>query len=433
MLIAFAESEMSELSGRPCTGNRHSALTLIAATSLLMVPAVRAPLNWGSVDRNAGALNASLCYKLEWGGGAMAGIRPITGMPNSHPLVNGDVNCPGHQYTAGEAIPVTGYWNYNGNCNAMSAVEGAEMFYALGYPIGSSANTGYYAHDAAMMFMVEDEGGRMHLVLTLDDTNAQGDTTGGRLTLDVSTSPPQTTIDLELLDDRTEYNNNVVRSGATRYREWNSSAGRGSFHWAWGACCTDGMVLGPMPTTGFQMDLGRHLAISPRIWSSRFSQPTSPNISPSISPHISPHLIALCVCVRFPTAAGSDESRLSNSRRNRGIDKLSFATWLPDSSGVSFIDVPFAEAMSNPLRVGAFTCSDFCASLSSCGTCTATEFCGWCGPADGGECLPYTQSSVCSMISQPWTPPNTCCAACTALDADEEACISMEGCGYVGA
>ena len=26
---------------------------------------------------------------------------------------------------------------------------------------------------------------------------------------------------------------------------WDVASGAGSFHWKWGTCCTDGLVLGP--------------------------------------------------------------------------------------------------------------------------------------------------------------------------------------------
>ena len=74
----------------------------------------------------------------------MAAIRPITGMPAAHPLVNGQVDCPGYTFTEGQAIPVTGHWERKARCDrfAANAVSGAEMFYAYGRPDGSSANTG---------------------------------------------------------------------------------------------------------------------------------------------------------------------------------------------------------------------------------------------------------------------------------------------------
>ena len=296
-----------------------------------MAAAARAPLEWGSVDRTAFLSDSSLCYRLDWGGGSMSAIRPITGMPAQHPLVNGDIVCPGYTYNAGDPIPVNGRWRDNGNCNQFSnanaVVPGMEMFYALGHPIRSSANTGYYRRDGIMLYMVEDEGGGMHLVLTLDDTESRsGDTTGGRFTFDVSTSPPQA-IGLELLDDASEYDryDTVDPAQRSRYPRWDAAIGQGSFHWRWGPCCTDGMVLGPMPASGFQMDFS------------------------------------------------SDQSRLDSTDRNSGIDSLSLANWDPDTNDIAFVDIPISDAFSHPFSIGAFTCNEASTSATAPPPAAATS------------------------------------------------------------
>jgi hypothetical protein len=77
----------------------------------LRATAAFAQLDWGNTTLNIlRSVNTSLCYKLEWGNGNEAGFRPVSGMPLQHPLVNGNVSCPGYTYSAGASIPVTGNW-----------------------------------------------------------------------------------------------------------------------------------------------------------------------------------------------------------------------------------------------------------------------------------------------------------------------------------
>jgi hypothetical protein len=218
----------------------HFRSRLVGLSALLTVGS--AQIVWSPNDLDFDA-DASLCYRVEWAGGAMAGIRPISGMPAAHPLVNGDVNCPGYTFSPGAPIPAIGHWPRTGRCNTLRSMSGAQMFYGHNYPVWASANTGYYRRETATMYMIEDAVGDVYLVFTLDAPASRGDTSGGRFYLDVATSPPQHGIELVLLDDPNEYENSMwtqaTRDGLVRHGRWNASVGRGSFAWAWGPCCTD--------------------------------------------------------------------------------------------------------------------------------------------------------------------------------------------------
>lgn len=153
----------------------------------------------------------------------MAGIKPITGMPANHPLVNGDLEnkCPGSPATlnVGDPIPETWSWSNDGTCSEFENmnVHGAKMFYGFNWPIKSSANTGYYKVDATVMYFMENAVGDMYLIITVDapkdaigtpaDGNlySPGDTTSGRMFLDVKMSPPTSGVQLVFLDDPAEY------------------------------------------------------------------------------------------------------------------------------------------------------------------------------------------------------------------------------------
>ena len=101
------------------------------------------------------------------------------------------------------------------------------------------------------------------------------------------------------------------------------------------------------------------------------------------------------------------------------LHTISLASQLPSANGsIAFVDMPLAEAFNpnDPFRISFFTCEDFCTSYSECGTCTATEFCGWCTRGSGGSangtCMVQEHGSArCSDLGGEWTPPGDCCAA----------------------
>ena len=234
-----------------------------ARPHMLLALASLGTLPWSDVI-DASAVDSTLCYKLEWAGGRVAGIKPISGMPAAHPLVNGTISCTGgtdsfRTYAEGAPIPATGAWHPSGDCSKFKEVAGAQMFYAYGYPMSSSANTGYYKEDAAVIYLVQVES-RMYLVLTLDTPTSSTDSagSGGKFALDLKTTPEMAGIELVVLDDVNEYTG-VVDNSTLKYGPWDASFegasadgllpargrthGEGSFYWRWGKCCPDGNWL----------------------------------------------------------------------------------------------------------------------------------------------------------------------------------------------
>lgn len=161
----------------------------------------------------------------------------------------------------------------------------------------------------------------------------------------------------------------IVRSDDRREAEWNSQSGTGAFQWRWGRCCGDGAVLGPMPSTGFSMT--------------------------------------------FTSDAWSNVGTVRLASYSSTTSTLSFESV---STGVAF-------GSGRGLRVRGFTCEDFCATLQSCGECTASEFCGWCGATS--TCM--SSSTRCPAA---YTPPLTCCAECT-QQSTIDGCLSRPGCGFL--
>ena len=116
----------------------------------------------------------------------------------------------------------------------------------------------------------------------------------------------------------------------------------GSFYWKWATCCTDGMVLGPMPLVEWQM------TFQATTYEMRNNQKTP-----------------------LPT--------------------FQLGSWEEDDSTVSFLQRPMSEVDigTGGLRVEAYTCNSFCATFPSCGSCTAQAACGWYDDgAGGGSCQP---------------------------------------------
>ena len=207
----------------------------------------------------ASAADSSLCYKLKWGAGVnglnQGVIQPIMGFPAAHPLVNGNVSCPGQNLAAGDPIPATAQAipRAGGGCVIRS---GPELFYSYNYPAPASANTGYALAERIVLFMI-DVVGEIYVVLTID---APFTPIGGQFGLDVSLTGVQAdSVKIVRLDDANEYDGFWRARDADPPRvlfpPWNESLSRGSFYWAWGDGKTDGLILGPMPETGFQLTL----------------------------------------------------------------------------------------------------------------------------------------------------------------------------------
>ena len=215
------------------------------------------------------------------------------------------------------------------------------------------------------------------MVLTLDSPNSEP---GGFFGIDVTseglasgaTLAPAEPVRVLMMDDPAEQRKAERDGTLGALGPWNATTASGSFYWKWGTCCTDGMILGPLPDKNFKLNF-------------------------KVTTH-NPELVG-----------------------------VRFGSWDETAKSLSFLEVPMAQAGgdSGGIALTAFTCLDYCASLASCGQCTASKYCGWCG----NTCVPHTESAKCTAATIPFTPPGACCADCTAI-SDPFSCIAKQGCGY---
>ena len=167
----------------------------------------------------------------------------------------------------------------------------------------------------------------------------------------------------------------MIRSDDGKECKWDAASGTGTFSWKWGDCCGDGAVLGPIPSTGFSV------TFSAPYW--------------------------------------------------QKVDTVRLASYSATATDLTFVSLDTAAAFGDgrSVRVSGFTCADFCASLSTCGDCTASEYCGWCGAT--GKCVSDTDVSGGGIAcASDYTPPLTCCAVCQ-QQPTAAACLSVPGCGFL--
>ena len=151
--------------------------------------------------------------------------------------------------------------------------------------------------------------------------------------------------------------------------DWNSTTGEGTFLWVWDPCCTDGMVLGKLPSKDFCVDVTVHKYL--------------------------------------------------------GLEKMVLGDYIVGDRDIEFIDIPLkADA---PVQVCGYTCTDFCSEKTTCGACAAHEQCGWCGST--GKCEPKGVQGACA---ESWTGYGECCGECTAVTTGVCGdCLAVgDGCAY---
>ena len=300
-----------------------------------------------------------LCYKFEYGEGlsSYVGSRPVIGIPADHPMVTrpGRIRSCTTRLGAGDRIPASGYWHETG-CGVQ--VPSGDLFYAYNFPDGASANTGYMFDKTMGVYFVQDEADDVYFVVTV------GKAHGSRYRR-AHLHMTATSTGLAGTDMR------VIRGDDSREVSWNTHAGTGRFQWKWGSCCTDGMVLGPIPSDGFTMTL------KASFW--------------------------------------------------HHVNQVALASYNEVAKGLDFTNIDIGAIFGNDgeLKVNGFTCDTFCASFASGGECTTSEFCGWCGATS--TCISQTQRYNCAAD---YTPPLTCFSECSE-QTSRAACLSRPGCGFL--
>ncbi|MBT9559011.1 MAG: thrombospondin type 3 repeat-containing protein [Myxococcales bacterium] len=118
------------------------------------------------------------------------------------------------------------------NLEPYPGTKGVTSFYQYGTPNGSSANTGFEKSSTAIFIVYRDPtNGKFYLVVVLDRAN---DGSGGKLTLKIEGAVGAGIV---LADDPGEFPSTAI----------NPATGNGSITWTWSACCTDGVIIGPLP------------------------------------------------------------------------------------------------------------------------------------------------------------------------------------------
>ena len=305
-------------------------------------------------------------YKIEWNrvNGRWknyASVIPIDGMPSTHPKVTHQI-C-GEQLSAGDPIPSSGLWSTSGRSTAGGNCQtqpGGQLFYGYNFPSSSSGNTGYAIADALVIYMVMDSSSAVYLVISIDKAQNYNNAGGKRLSMGMSSTglagnSPATK--LVQADDPGEV-------------QWNSGAGTGSGTWRWATCCTDGAVIGPMPTDGFTLTM-------------------------SVTEYGIPATNGVRVG-SWNAASSSVDFRISDL-------------------GVATTAAPYL------IKISAFKTVDYCNSFKSCGECTVESICHWCG----GTCTPITNTSC----PEPFVAQGECCPTCVGITT-EDACVLTLGCGW---
>ena len=173
------------------------------------------------------------CYKFEYGPGLAyaLGVKPITGMPASHPTVtrrNNLLNCT-TRLSAGDPIPASGFWHRSG-CS--QPVVGGDLFYAYGFPSRGGQNTGFAFRKGLAIYFLQTDDGNTSLVLTVGKPK----TSSGKLHLDATSTG--------LLGTAA----GIVRSDDKDECTWDASTASFRCRWRWARRFGDGAVIGPLPS-----------------------------------------------------------------------------------------------------------------------------------------------------------------------------------------
>jgi len=182
------------------------------------------------------------CYVMEWvddNDTAMSEIvRPLVGFPSAHAAVS-------HHKCKQEGDPIP-HDGFDSEC-PFHASNSATAFYSLNSPIDSSSNTGFETFDAVTLYFVVDDKGKGLFVINYDKPHNPKTSEFSRVAqLDITSEG------LAGVEGVTA----LVKDDATEFGNWDVASGSmiGAI-WTWGACCTDGGVIGYLPSSDFCLNL----------------------------------------------------------------------------------------------------------------------------------------------------------------------------------
>lgn len=354
------------------------------------------------------AATENLCYRINYNCDARGSdtdplpncansllVEPLDVIPAGHELLT-SAQC-GVTYTEGQPI-VAGPWSTSGRTSSggnCANKDAGGLFYAFRHPRHASSNTGFERDETAQfLFLIGHDdlndltNPKLYFLMGLD---RPGNADGGELALKV-TNLPSTDTKISLMDD----GGDAAASGSrpwdycwTRSGDcgtWDASNGRGSFSWKWWDCCTDGAVLGDLPTDqeySFWVEMSE------------------------------PHP------VDRPTSSG-------------GIDHFLFPSW--NGNGWDETTVEWAQ-VANGIKVDVQNCNSYCSQYEECSRCASDDRCSWCNAsAVGGtsSCLETSEmQNTDASDADTYCPSedlelNGCdCDVCSVHD-DCFACVNSE-------
>jgi len=349
---------------------------------------------------------------------------------------------------------VTNYWLDPADSTTVS-MPAVNAFYAYSYPYSWSANTGREESQTISMFFLTDEQASFFHFYILD---VAWDGSGGDYRMSLSGMPPTFVNHFPLGAQqptppppppgprgppRTSFHDGYAnaqggvrggahdpypaatvwpgRSGApspmpspgtlpimlrddpwNRYT-YNSTNHRYYFHWFWYECCTDGMILGPMP----------HCEDDPSIDFNVTYEADCAN------------MVGLEQGTRISMWNPRGPAYLS-----AGHTGSSFA--LCDSGASQWIhyDVPMDQTcnFTQGIQISARPCTISCPLYRNCGECTAQLECGW---TNDGRCVDTNRPPSGTGIETSYMSTSVArtCSVCSSLST-AYTCMCEDGCGW---
>ena len=389
------------------------------------------------------APSCPMCYYIKWNndGNVYKEVRPVfpvDQVPGSHPMVSTGLNAGSAQCRTIARSMSFFWWDFNtlsanqfltSTGRTTMSMPGVNAFYAYSYPYSWSANTGREVANTINMFFLSDVDDNFYHFYIIDKA---WDGSGGdyRMTLSgmppvfgVSNHPigtglpssgslPQFTAGPSFHDNypgHQPFNAATAPTHGTlpimlRDDPWNqytydAATGRYNFHWYWLECCTDGMVLGPMPdatvnSVGFNVTYEADCANMVGL-----EQGTRISMWNPLGPAYQP--------------GGCNGAPLREPVAN-----------VPRAANWIHYDVPMDQSCSwtSGIQLSALPCDTACSRYSNCGECNSQLECGWHGASQ-------TCKATCEIPAAQLTIYGETCSVCSSKDNAFD-CMCEPGCGW---
>ena len=414
----------------------------------LSPPPLQPPASPPSPEFPMGKPPPRLCYYIKWrdeGCDYMnyRPVFPIDVIPEGHPMLTSGISQPGgiaagQPFPSGFTLDIVGqvnvedepvrvpmsglswfWWDMDTLSNSYelltqqaTVVEmpAANAFYAYGHPFSWSANTGTELSNTINLFFLKDELDVYYSFYIIDKA---WDGSGGDYRMTLTATEPVVTFQkdetvLQYYDRYTDYVKGGIPGASPWYGNmtqvpgqipillrddpWNKyiydlDTGKAEFHWYWLECCTDGMVIGPLPMpTKSEADEGFNFNI---------------------------------------TWEGHCDNMVNLDQGTR------IQQWHPFKDEGSWIhyDVPMEQTCLEyqGIQLSARTCESYCQDFSNCGECTGQLDCFW--QNDACRNIVFTSDYHETKYVGGENSAGRCCSECAAISVAHD-CISEDGCGW---